>query len=147
MLEAHMAEKFEREIDEILRRFDKLPSQSPGQRFRRRLAQRVVALQRALAVRVAHLSVSQVMVAGIVLVLFGFFFRAGMPGIWSYVVVLGLILFFTAFGLSFLGFGAGRSPSSGRIYWRGRPTDWYYEGNPSLVNRLRDWWRRRRGQR
>lgn len=142
-----MPDKFEREIDEILSRLDKLPSRSPSERVRRSLARRVVDLQRALAVHAAQLSVNQIMVAGIVLILFGYFFRAAMQGIWQYMVVLGLILFFTAFALSFIGFGAGRSSHQGSIYWRGRPADWYYSGGPSPIGRIRDWWRRRRGRR
>jgi len=85
------------------------------------------------------------MLSGIALILVGYFFRVGLPGIWYYLVILGLILFFTAFAISFL---SGRRPAGPRnIYWRGRPASSYYAGGPSFASRLREWWHRRQGRR
>lgn len=140
-----MPDKFEREIEDLLNRLDKFPSQGPAYRVRRAVAHRVLSLQRRIALRLARLSVSQIMLAGIALIFIGYFFRAGLPGIWYYLVILGLILFFTSFVISLL--GGGRRSGSGRIYWRGRPAASYYSDGPSLAARLRSWWRRRQGRR
>ena len=141
-----MPDKFEREIDEILSRLDKLPKRPQRLRRQNGLAVRLTTMQRALTIRLARLSMSQVMLAGIALILFGFFFRAAMPELWFYVVTFGLILFFTVFVLSFFGFGA-HSPRRNSAYWRGRPVQSYYSSGPSLASRLREIWQRRRGQR
>ncbi|MGI8552356.1 MAG: hypothetical protein ACR2PL_16450 [Dehalococcoidia bacterium] len=136
-----MPDKFEREIDEILSKLDKFPKRGPGQRVRGRLGQRATGAQRGFALRLARLSVSQIMLGGIGLILFAYFFRSVMPGIWYYLVIFGLILFFTSFALSF--FGGGRPTGGNRTYWRGKPVQSYYDGGPALAIRLRDWWRRR----
>lgn len=142
-----MPDKFEREIDEILSKLDKFPKQSPLQRVQNRLGRRVSGMQRALALRLARLSVSQIMLAGIGLILFAYFFRSALPGIWYYVVVFGLILFFTSFVLSFFGFSGGGSGHGRQVYWRGQPAQSYYSAGPTVFTRLRDWWRRRQSRR
>jgi len=141
-----MPDKFEREIDDILSKLDKFPQQGPSERARKAVSGRVSAFQRRVALRIARLSVGQIMLTGIVMILVGYFFRAGLPEIWYYVVILGLILFFTSFALSFFG-GAGRARGGGQVYWRGRPAQSYYSSGPILGRRLRDWWRRRQGRR
>jgi hypothetical protein len=143
---AAMPDKFEREIDEILSKLDKFPNRSSRKRRPSAFAVRLAAMQRGLVIRLSRLSINQVMLAGIGLILFGFFFRAAMPEFWFYVVTFGLILFFTVFVLSFFGFGA-RSSRGNATYWRGRPVQSYYASEPSLASRLRELWRRRRGQR
>jgi len=142
-----MADKFEREIDEILSKLDKFPKQSPVQRMQNRVGRRASGIQRLLALRLARLSVSQIMLTGIGLILFAYFFRTALPGIWYYLVVLGLILFFTAFVLSFFGFSNGRSGRGRQVYWRGQPAQHYYAAEPAVFTRLRDWWRRRQSRR
>lgn len=140
-----MPDKFEREIEDILSRLDNFPRQGPSDRARKAVSGRIGAFQRRIALRVARLSVGQIMLTGIIMILVGYFFRAGLPEIWYYVVILGLILFFTSFALSF--FGAGRARGSGQVYWRGRPAQAYYSSGPDLAKRLRAWWRRRQGRR
>jgi hypothetical protein len=140
-----MPDKFEREIEDILNKLDHLPSRRPGPRVRQAITRRLLSLQRRIAVRLAHLSLSQVMLTGIALIFVGYFFRAGLPGIWFYLVILGLILFFTSFALSF--FGVGPPHRSGQVYWRGRPASSYYPSGPSIGTRLLGWWRRRQGRR
>ncbi|HTE85853.1 MAG TPA: hypothetical protein VK821_14085 [Dehalococcoidia bacterium] len=140
-----MPDKFEREIDDILNRLDKFPRQGPADRARKAVSGRVGVFQRRIALRIARLSVGQIMLTGIVMILFGYFFRALIPEIWYYVVILGLILFFTSFALSF--FGAGRAGGSRQVYWRGRPAQSYYSSGPALARRLREWWLRRQGRR
>jgi hypothetical protein len=139
-----MPDKFEREIEDILNKLDKFPSRGPSYRARQAVTRRIQFGQRAVAQRLTRLSVGQIMLTGIALILVGFFFRAALPGIWSYLVIFGLILFFTSFVISF--FGGGRSAGSGRIYWRGRPAS-YYSSGPSIASLFREWWRRRQGRR
>ncbi len=139
-----MADRFEREIEDILRRIDKFPQRKPSNRARSAVLQRLTALQQALAVRIAQLSVGQIMLAGMIAMLVGFLFRAAIPDAWQYVFLAGLALFFSAFILSF--FGAGRGRSQGQ-YWRGRPAQSYYSSGPTLLERLRGWWRRRQSRR
>jgi hypothetical protein len=143
---AAMADKFEREIDEILSKLDTFPKQGPLQRAQNRVGKRVGGMQRTLAVRLSRLSVSQIMLTGIAVILFAYFFRAALPGIWYYLVVFGLILFFTSFVLSFFGFSGPRSSRGRQVYWRGQPAQSYYSSEPTVFTRLRDWWRRRQSR-
>ncbi len=106
-----MADKFEREIDEILSKIHDFPQRPPAsRRAGNRLAQRITGLQRSLAVRLSRISVSQVMLTAMGLMVFSYFFKAALGELWVYGLILGLILFFTAFALSLRpGAGAGRS--------------------------------------
>jgi hypothetical protein len=140
-----MPDKFEREIEDILNRLDNFPEQGPSDRARKAVSNRVGAFQRRLALRLARLSVGQIMLGGIVMILVGYFFRALIPEIWYYVVILGLILFFTSFALSL--FGAGRGHANSQTYWRGKPVQSYYASGPDFARRIREWWRRRQGPR
>jgi len=136
-----MEDKFEREIEDILNRLDKFPRRGPTYRARRAVSSIFTSLQQSIAARMTRLSLSQVMFAGIILIFVGYFFRAGLAPIWSYIVVAGLILFFAAFFSSFL--GSRRTHGAGQIYWRGRPASAYSASGNSLAERLLDWWRKR----
>jgi len=139
-----MPDKFEREIDEILKKIDDFPARRPiplrrGNGFARRFS----AWQRTLAVRVARVSVSQVMLTAIAVMVLSYLFRAAFRSVWQYGLMLGLILFFTAFALSFRSGGLGRGAEP---YFRGKPRSYYEprQGAPAFA-RLREWWRRQRG--
>jgi hypothetical protein len=138
-------DKCEREIEDILNKLDRFPKPKPTDRVRHAFSARFTGWQRSVAGRLGRLSVGQIMLTGIVMILIGYFFRVALPEIWYYLVIFGLILFFTSFVLSF--FGAGRARGSGQVYWRGRPARSYYTGGPAFAERLRDWWRRRQGRR
>ncbi|HEY7296258.1 MAG TPA: hypothetical protein VH916_14530 [Dehalococcoidia bacterium] len=138
-----MPDKFEREIDEILRKIDDFPRGPVPLHRRNGLARRFVAWQRKLAVRASRISVGQVMLAAMVLMVCSYLFRSAFRGIWQYGLLLGLILFFTAFVLSLRsGSARGREP-----YFRGHPRSYYQTPGTGPVDRLRAWWRRHRGQR
>jgi hypothetical protein len=139
-----MPDKFEREIDEILKKIDDFPRRPTPLRRGNAWTRRVSALQRSLAIRAARISVSQVMLTAMGLMVLSYLFRAALPGVWVYGLVLGLILFFTAFGLSLRSGGTrGSQP-----YHRGRPRTYYETDTSSLWPRLRAWWRnQRRGRR
>jgi len=136
-----MEDKFEREIEDILNRLDKFPRRGPTYRARRALSSTLTSLHQNIAARMVRLSLSQVMLTGIVLIFVGYFFRAALSNIWYYIVVSGLILFFAAFFISFL--GGRRTHGAGQIYWRGRPASAYSSPDSSLAERLLDWCRRR----
>ncbi len=142
-----MADKFEREIDEILSKIHDFPQRPPAsRRVGNRLAQRITGLQRSLTVRLSRISVSQVMLTALGLMVFSYFFKAALGELWVYGLILGLILFFTAFALSLRsGGGAGRSEP----YFRGQPRSFYTAGNTAaLMDRIKAWWRQqRRGHR
>jgi len=141
-----MPDKFEREIDEILRKIDDFPRGPTPLRRRRGFARRFAAWQRGLAVRASHISVGQVMLAAMVLMVVSYLFRSAFHSVWQYGLLLGLILFFTAFVLSLRSGGAARG---GEPYFRGRPRSYYRDhGSASFsLERLKSWWRQRRGRR
>jgi hypothetical protein len=140
-----MPDRFEREIDEILRKIDDFPQ---GSARRRRsgnsLGHRVGGLQRSLAVRLSHISVGQVMLTSLGLMLVSYLLKALWGELWVYGLTLGLILFFTAFALSFRNGSGGRSSQT---YFRGRPRSFYESTGPTLSDRVREWWRQRKYRR
>jgi VIT1/CCC1 family predicted Fe2+/Mn2+ transporter len=143
--ELEMEDKFEREIEDILNKLDRFPTLSPTERARRWLRKRLGSLHGSISTRLSRLSVNSIMLAGIILVFVGFFFRSVLQDLWSYLAITGLALFFLSFAISF--FGGGRPAGSRRIYWRGRPASSYYDSGPSIALRLREWWRRRQRRR
>jgi hypothetical protein len=142
-----MADKYEREIDEILSRIDDFPRHAARRkRLSNRVLRRAGTAQRGFAVRLARISVSQVMLTAMGLIVVSYFLRSVLHGLWVYAMVLGLILFFTAFVLSFR--NSDRGPGRGQPYYRGQPRSYYESREPSVVDRLRTWWSARgRGRR
>ena len=131
-----MSDKIEREVEEILRKLDEfVPEESRLARARRRFGQAVSDLLRALLARLSRISLGQMMLASLILVVVAFFFRNASPVLARWVIIGGIILFFTAFVLSLLG---GRSRYETR--WRGQVIDL---SEPSLGSRLRSWLQRR----
>jgi len=140
-----MEDKFEREIEEILGRLDKFPRRGPADRARKALGGGLSSIEQSIAARLGRITLSQVMVTGIILVFVGYFFRSMLPFVWSYAVAAGLLLFFGAFVISFL--AKRRGPNRGQIFWRGRPASAYSPSSYSIAERLRDWWRRHQPRR
>jgi hypothetical protein len=129
-------DNIEREVEEILRKLDRfVPEEGRLARARRRLGQATSDLLRTLRVRLSRISPGQVMLASLILVVVAFFFRSASPVLARWVIIGGLILFFTAFVLPLLG---GRSRYERR--WRGQVIDL---SEPSLGSRLRHWLQRR----
>ncbi|MHB8576868.1 MAG: hypothetical protein ACYDCQ_16265 [Dehalococcoidia bacterium] len=138
-----MPDRFEREIDEILSKIDDFPKHAAQRRRKSsRMGRQIGEMQRNFAVRVARISVTQVMVTAFAVMAFSYFLlRDAFPEVWVYGLILGLILFFTAFALSFRNNGA---PGKSEPYFRGRPRS-YYSGGPSPAwNRLKAWLQRQR---
>ncbi len=130
-----MPQKYEQEIDEILRRMDsRLPRQSLRWRLRRRFAALSDAVQPRLAVRP---SPTGLLAAGLVAVLLASILRAFLPGVGMPLALLALVLFVSALVLS-----VSRSRRQPRVGWRGRPID-YGQNQPlvwdGLIRRWRTW--------
>ncbi len=129
-----MPQKYEQEIDEILRRME---SRLPRQSLRRRLGRRFAALSNAV---LPHLAVrptpTGLMAAGLIAILLATILRAFLPGVGVPMAVLALALFLSALVLS-----VSRSRRQTRMGWRGRPVD--YGRQPliwdGLIRRWRNW--------
>jgi hypothetical protein len=135
-----MADRLEREIDEILQRVDSLPAArkrlrpSRWTRFKRSLA----AGPNAFAGWLGRLSVGHVMIAGFGLIVAGAILRGDL-GTW--LMVAGLVVLLTAFAVSI---SRGRRPARPRgqeIRWRGRVIE---VNEPTIGDRMRGLWRRKK---
>ena len=127
----------QREIEEILNRLDKfVPEESAASRIRRRSSGSFAVFVRAILAPLTRISLRQVMLTALLLVIVGFFARRVSPAA-TWLLVAGLILFLTAFALSFV----SRSNGSTEKNWRGRTIEL---NGPSLAERLKAWFKSRR---
>lgn len=127
-----MADRIEREIEEILKKIDNLPERSKSSRPppRRTRPSGGSTIQRWLA----RISLRKVMMWALFAVIVAFFMR-GVPG--AYWLLIGaLVLFVTAFILSTTSRGSGGSASSRypEKRWRGQPMDL---SEPSWPDRIK----------
>jgi hypothetical protein len=125
-----MADRIEREIEEILRKLDNFVPEK-ARRPARRVGQPFVAAQGWLAHRIARISLNQVMMWALIVFIVTFFLRAA-PG-FSWIMIGSLIVFATAFVLSRTG---GRRAAESQKRWRGQPMNL---SGPSWPNRLKAW--------
>jgi hypothetical protein len=130
-----MADRIEREIEEILRRIDNFvpertrrPAQKAGQPF--------AAASAWFLRRLARVSLNQVMMWSLFVVVVAFFARSVPAATW--IMIAALIVFVTALILSRAG-GTRRPTVEKR--WRGEPLDLSAPGWPE---RLKAWLRSRR---
>jgi hypothetical protein len=135
-----MPQKYEREIDEILRRMDTfLPAESLPRRLRRRGRAALDALGQRFAGRVS-ISPTNLMLAGLVLAFLGYLLRTFVPSVSAPISLVALAFFVGALALSI-----SRSRRNPRMGWRGRSIEYSSRG---LVweGWLRRWqqWRRAR---
>jgi hypothetical protein len=125
-----MADRIEREIEEILRKIDNFVPEG-ARRPARRAGQPFVAAQNWFLKRLARISLNQVMMWSLLLVVIGFFARGVPLGFWM--MVGALIVFATAFLLSRLN-GNHRPRVEKR--WRGEPIDY---AEPGWPDRIKAW--------
>lgn len=137
-------DRLEREINEILGKIEQFPdAESRARRQRRRTVNRFTSrfaeVQQGIARRLGRISVSQLMLASFLMILFAFFFRGrGLPPtLSSWILLAGVILFVSTFAVMLFG---PRSGGGGPVEqrWRGRTIR--YDSGPSLGDRIRRWW-------
>lgn len=138
-------DRLEREIEEILGKIEKFPdAEARAKRSRRRTPNRFTArlseMQRGIARRLSGVSVSQLMLASFLIILFAFFFRGrGLPPpVSSWLLLAGVILFISTFAVMMLGPRSRGGARGGEQRWRGRTIQ--YQSGPSLSGRIRKWW-------
>jgi hypothetical protein len=139
-----MSDNIEREIEELLSQLDEfVPEESVARRMRRRSSNWAANLNHAIASRLARISLGRIMLASLVLVLAALLFGRVNPLLARWVIIAGLILFFTSFLLSLRLGRLGTQGQREERRWRGQVIDL---SQPSLSERVRSWlrgWRRR----
>jgi len=133
-----MSDNIEREIEEILSQLDEfVPEEGVARRVRRRSSDWAANLNRAITSRLARVSLGRIMLVALGLVLVALLFGRVNPLLARWVIIAGLVLFFTSWILS-LRFSQGRSAQR---LWRGQAVDL---SQPSLSERVRSWLRGKR---
>jgi hypothetical protein len=128
--ESNMADRIEREIEEILRKIDNfVPDRT--RRSARRVSKPFFAAQGWIAHSLARISLKQVMMWALFAFIVTFFLR-GIPGA-TWIMIGALIVFGTAFLLSRSGGSRGASTPK---RWRGEPMDL---SGPSWPDRVKGW--------
>jgi hypothetical protein len=111
-----MPQKYEQEIDEILRRME---SQLPREPLRRRLNRRFAGLSDAIVPRLAvRPTPTALLLAGLAMVLLSYVLRAFVPGAGTPLTILAIAFFIGALVLSI-----SRSRRRHAPGWRGRRLD------------------------
>jgi hypothetical protein len=132
-----MADRIEREIEDILKKIDDLPAKGHKPRQVRRVGRGTVSnAQGWLSRSLARVSLNQVMAWSLVLIIAAFFLRA-LPFA-SWLMIGALIVLATAFILSLRGGGGSRAPEK---RWRGEVLDLR---GPSLADRIKGIFKGRR---
>lgn len=141
-----MPERWEREIDELLRRREaKLRREPMSRRVSRSSAPFRSGLSGAFRQFLRGTPVEQFMVASIFLVAVAFLLSI-IPGAFElarWASLLSILFFVLALGLSVAGRKGG---APGQKRWRDRDVN-YEQSYPSVWESLRTWWRRRRFRR
>jgi preprotein translocase subunit SecG len=142
-----MSERWEREIDELLRRREaKLRREPVSRRFARRSAPFRTGMSGVARSFLRRTPVEQFMIASIFLVAVAFLFSIipSAAGFARWASLLSLLFFVLALALSMMG-RRGHGQQAKR--WRERDVGYgssYGASSPSLWENLRVWWRRRR---
>ena len=143
-----MPERWEHEIDELLRRREaKLRREPVGRRVRRRSAPMMSGLNGAFRSFLRRTPVEQFMIASLALVALAFLFNI-FPGTLSlarWASLLSILLFVLAIALSVASRRGHGPPGTQR--WRDRDIGYgsgHGSSQPTLWDSLRTWWRRRR---
>jgi hypothetical protein len=146
-----MPERWEQEIDELLRRREaKLRREPVSRRVRRRSAPMMSGLSDVFRSFLRRTPVEQFMIASLALVAVAFLLNI-FPGTLTlarWASLLSILLFVLAIALSVAGRRGGQDPGSKR--WRDRDVGYgssYGAPQPTLWDNLRTWWRRRRFRR
>ena len=126
-----MADRIEREIEEILRKIDDLP-----ERRRARAVRKAPSAGASNLRFLSRINMRKVMMWSLFAILVGALVFRAIPG--GYFLLIGaIIVFVTAFILSTRGGPTANVPEK---RWRGQPLDL---SEPSWPNRLKAWWKGR----
>jgi hypothetical protein len=149
-----MPERWEQEIDELLRRREaKLRREPVSRRVRRQSAPMMSGLSDAFRSFLRRTPVEQFMIASLALVAAAFLLNI-FPGtlvLARWASLLSILLFVLAIALSVAG-RRGQEPPGGKR-WRDRDVGYsgsssgYGSQQPTIWDNLRTWWRRRRFRR
>ena len=141
-------DKVTREIEELLEQLDnfvpeeRLASKIRNRRKKQRSDDDPSALDRVRD-RFARITLGQLMLTGLALMLISYFFRGPLGSYAGWLTIAGLLMTAAAFVLSVMGGGARGTIGRGRVQrrWRGQVIE--YGGEPSAVERVKAWWRRK----
>ena len=148
-----MPERWEQEIDELLRRREaKLRREPVSRKVVRRSAPMMSGLSGAFRTFLRWTPVEQFMFASIFLVAAAFLLGVlpGMAGVARWASLLSILFFVLAIALSVAGRRGFGPHGSTTKNWRGREVGYgstYGHSHPSVWDSLRTWWRRRRFRR
>jgi hypothetical protein len=132
-------DRIQREIEDILNRIDDfVPEENKVRRFRRRSS--TSKAMRNITEPLSRISLRHVLLAGLALVVIGFFAGRAHP-IGTWMLIAGVILFLTSFALSFFTRNTPSAPPAAEKRWRGRPLEL---DEPTFSDRLRAWFGSRR---
>ena len=134
-----MPEKFKEEIEEILRQAEEVARKKPQHHKLKRLSIRLKNpfSQQPLRIRLPSISPGKLMLGGVALFLIALILNATIPGGVGPFIWAGVALFVFAYALFFIRPGGVKYEKR----WRGRPIE--DDGSASLVEKLRQWWRKR----
>ncbi|MFN8635675.1 MAG: hypothetical protein U0893_17645 [Chloroflexota bacterium] len=147
-----MPERWEQEIDELLRRREaKLRREPVSRRVVRRSAPMMSGMSGAFRTFLRMTPVEQFMFASIFLVALAFLASVipGLAVIARWASLLSILFFVLALALSVAG-RRGMGPPGSSKSWRGQSVGYgspYGSSHPSLWDNLKTWWRRRRFRR
>ena len=127
-----MADRFEREIDEILRKIDDFIPDGRRRPQQRKVNRPMTGAQAWLGRTLSSISLGHVMLWSLLIFLGAFFLRA-IPGA-GWLMIGALVVFATALVLQIMTPGAHRSAPDKR--WRGQPIDYSTDSWP---NRIKAW--------
>jgi hypothetical protein len=148
-----MSEKWEREIDELLRRREaKLRREPVSRRFARRSAPFRTSASGVARSILRRPPAEQFMIASIFLVAVAFLMSImpGAAGLARWASLLSLLFFVLGLALSVMGRRSPGGQSGGAKRWRDRDVSYggsSSSGDPTVWQQLRHWWRRRRFRR
>jgi hypothetical protein len=141
-------DKLQREIEELLDRLDNfVPEERFTAKMRNRRRQPTSRPQPPgwldrVQKRLERITLGQVLIAGLIILAVSFLFDGPLGGAARWLTILGLVMTVGAFVLSVIRGGSNQAAVQGRVQrrWRGQIIEY---GEPSRIDRVRGWFRRR----
>jgi hypothetical protein len=133
-------DRIQREIEDILSKLDDLPAERKKRRGVRRKASNFGHSVQSALEPLTRISMGQLMLVSLGLVVLALVMMSINPMLGRWLVIAGIILFFTSFILSALGRGPRGSAPKQVKYWRDRPMTLDDDaGGPGFFDRVRGW--------